>query len=181
MIFLGWVFCCLGAAAQEDSSYVQLLKNVNEVQLTDSLHIGTAPQQTNSLDSISVKKWFAPLLGFAKNNRLKNRSYCLAGKITSNDHFNLLVLMEEKKKNDSNQVQVVYLVSTKKDGTYIASLEAAVSGVKKGSSFNTSSWLYKDYKIVLDSRITVREKSYDDMVSYWINGGGRFILSAKYE
>ena len=129
----------------------------------------------------------APILGLAKNNRLKNRAYYLAGKITGHENFDLLVLVEEKKssgsrgKADSNSVQVVHLVSTRKDGHYIASLEAAVTGLKKNSTYNTSSWLYKDYKIVLDSKISVNDKIFDEMTSYRINRGGRFILSGRYE
>ena len=165
----------------QDTDYTLLLKPVREVELKDSLHIDTLPQTIAPLDSMTVKKWFSPVLGFTKNNRLKNRNYYLAGKITTHDKFDLLVLVEEKKKTDSNSVQVVYLISTKKDGSYIAYIEAAVGGTRKKSNYNISSWLYKDYKIVLDSKISVNEKSYDDMISYKINGGGRFILSGRDE
>jgi len=180
-LLIAFLLSCFTAIAQEDPSYEELLKPVNEVRLTDSLLIDATPEQLNLLDSITVKKWFAPLLGLAKNNRLKNRNYYLAGKITSNENFDLLVLLEEKKKTDSNSVQVVHLVSTKKDGRYIASIEAAATGLKKRSTYNISSWLYKDYKLVLDSRISVNERSFDDMTSYRINQGGRFILSERWE
>ncbi|MEO6612273.1 MAG: hypothetical protein ABIT05_06030 [Chitinophagaceae bacterium] len=178
-----FLFACLNVSAQEDPGYSNLLKKVPEVELIDSLHIDETFPQVSQLDSMQVKKWFSPILGSTKNNRLRNRNYFLAGKITTNDNFDLLVLMEEKKKiTDSSNVQVVYLISTKKDGTYIASLEAAVAGIKKRSSYNTSSWLYKDNKIVLDSKLLINnEISYDDMVSYRINGRGRFILSGKDE
>ncbi len=168
-------------AAQVVPAYEDLLKNTQEVQLSDSLHINGKPLQKKLLDSVTVKKWFSNVLPGTINNRLKNRNYYLTGKITGNDHFNMLVLLEEKKRSDSTSVQVVYLITTKKDGTYIASIEAAITGIRKKSSYNTSSWLYKDNKVVLDSRITVNEKSYDDVTSYKINGGGRFILSPKYE
>ena len=71
-------------------------------------------------------------------------------------------------------------VSTKKDGTYISSLEVAVTGIRKRSFYNISSRLYKDYQIVQDNQIIVNEKSYGDMSYYKINGGGRFILSSNY-
>ena len=180
--FLIFLLACLTGNAQEETSYASLLQPVREVELADSIHIDAPLELINQLDSMTVKKWFTPILGAAKNNRLKNRNYFLAGKITTQEKFNLLVLLEEKKKKtDSSDVQVVYLISTKKDGTYIASLEVAVAGTRKRSSYNTSSWLYKDYKIVLDSRISVNERSYDEMASYRINGGGRFILSGNYE
>lgn len=171
----------LQANAQQEPGYDDLLKKVNEISLTDSLHINVTPSHLLLLDSSVVKKWFSPLLGLAKNNRLKNRNYYLAGKITSHDNFDLLFLLEEKKKSDSSNVQVVHLVSSKKEGHYIASIEAAVSGIKKKSNYNISSWLYKDYKIVLDSRILVNDQSIDDMTSYRINRGGRFILSQRFE
>lgn len=181
LIFLIFIFSGLASAAQDKSGYDSLLTLAEEVELSDSMHIDSEPKQKNLLDSGSVKKWFSPLLGSGTNNRLKNRAYYLAGKITSNEIFNLLVLMEKKKKTDSAGVQVVYLVTTKKDGTYIASIQAAVGGIKKSSAYKTSSWLYKDFRVVLDSKITVHDKSYDDLSNYKINKGGRFILYPKYE
>jgi hypothetical protein len=181
LIFLFCIFSGLHSAAQDKSAYDSLLTLAEEVELSDSLHINAEPKRKNLLDSSSVKKWFSPLLGSGPNNRLKNRAYYLAGKITSNEIFNLLVLMEKKKKTDSAGVQVVYLVTTKKDGTYIASIEAAIGGIKRKSSYNTSSWLYKDFRVVLDSKMTVNDKSYYDLSNYKINKGGRFILYPKYE
>ncbi len=177
------LFVWTNGAAQDDTAYNTLLEKVPEVELIDSIHIEQTFHQMSQLDSMLVKKWFSPILGSTKNSRLKNRNYFLAGKITTNDKFDLLVLLEEKKKvTDSSNVQVVYLISTKKDGTYIAYLEAAVTGIKKRATYNTSSWLYKDNKIVLDSRLLLNnETTYDDMVSYRINGAGRFILSGKNE
>ena len=75
------LFTAIAATAQQDNSYEQLLKPVNEVQIADSLHINSSPADMKLLDSMTVKKWFAPILGLAKNNRLKNRLYYLAGKI----------------------------------------------------------------------------------------------------
>ena len=176
-----FLFSTLHITAQEGRNYADLLNTAAEVQLSDSLHINAIAVQSNRLDSITVKKWFGRVLPRTAANRLKNRAYYLTGKITSHDNFDLLVLLEEKKRNDSTAVQVVYLVSVKKDGNYIASIEAAVAGTRKRSTYNTSSWLYKDYKVVLDSKITVNEKSFDDLTSYKINGGGRFILYPRSE
>ena len=181
LIFPCFLFSCLTTTAQESQTYAGLLNSTDEVQLSDSLHITAALRQMNLLDSLTVKKWFSLVFDFTDNDRLKNRSYYLAGKITSAGNFDLLVLLEQKKKSDSTGVQVVYLITTKKDGTYIASIEAAAAGIRKKSSYNTSSWLYKDYKIVLDSKITINQKSYDDLTNYKINSGGRFILYPKYE
>ena len=180
LIVVCFLFSCLTAGAQNIQTYADLLRFTEEVYVSDSLHINAAPRQKNLLDSMSVKKWFSPVLGTTRNNRIKNRNYYMAGKITTNANFDLLVLLEEKKRSDSTSMQVAYLITTKKDGTYIASIEAAVAGIRKKSSYNTTSWLYKDYKIILDSKIKVNEKSYDDLTGYKINGGGRFILSPTY-
>lgn len=166
--------------AQEDSTYEGLKNSVSEIKLTDSISINNTEWELNRLDSNAMRRWFAPILPSTPNNRLKNRDYFLAGKVTSSNNFDLLILIEEKKKDDTTKSQVAYLVTHKKDGTYIASLEIGLTGIKKKSSFVTSSWLYKDYKIVQDSKITVNQRSYADLKKYKISNSGRFILSANY-
>jgi hypothetical protein len=69
----------------------------------------------------------------------------------------------------------------KKTGDHIASLRAAVGGSKKKTAYNISSCLYKDYKIVQDSRITINNKLMNDMAYYRINAGGRFVSYPKFE
>ena len=100
--------------------------------------------------------------------------------MTSNTNFDLLLMVEEKKRSDSSNVQVIYLITSKKDGKYISSLEVAVTGAKKRSSYNTSSWLYKDLKIMKDSKMTINDKPMNDLAFYKINNGGRFILYPNY-
>ena len=175
-----FLFTCLNVSGQEDSSYTYMLKSTQEIQLADSLHIDSGEWKLRRLDSTEVKKWFSPILGSTNNNRLKNRGYYLAGKMTSNTNFDLLLMVEEKKRSDSSNVQVIYLITSKKDGKYISSLEVAVTGAKKRSSYNTSSWLYKDLKIMKDSKITINEKPMNDLAFYKINNGGRFILYPNY-
>ncbi len=170
----------MGATAQDGLAYADLQLIGEEADLSDSLQINTTPYQKNLLDSSTVKKWFSNVFSGSGNNRIKNRNYYLAGKITSNQFFDLLVLQEEKKRSDSSSFQVVYLITCKKDGTFIASLEAAIAGIRKKSSYQTFSWLYKDNKIVLISKMTVNEKSYDDLMNYKISSRGRFILYPKY-
>lgn len=181
MILISALFTCLVSRGQGTRQYFDLLRAAEEVELMDSLHINVTPDIKYKLDSLDVKRWFSPLLGSSTNNRLKNRNYYLTGKITTHPNFDLLVLMEEKKKNDSISGQSVYLITTKKDGTYIASLQAAIAGTRKKSSYNTSSWLFKDYKLVLDSKMVINDKEYDDYTNYKINGTGRFILYPKTE
>ena len=180
LIYTVSLLLSLQGVAQDASHYDSLLANTDEVSLSDSLHINTIYDERNRLDSADVKQWFFPLLGSVNNNRLKNRAYFLNGKITGNPNFNLLLIMEEKKKNDTINSQVVYIITTRKDGTYIASLKAAIAGIKKKSSYNTSSWLYSDYKVVLDSKMVINERPYYDLANYKINRTGRFILYPNY-
>lgn len=182
LISFCFLFSCLSAIAQEDSSYAAMLKTTEEVQLKDSIQIDAIQWKLRRLDSVDVKKWFSQILGTATNSRLKNRSYYLGGKFTTHENFDLLVLLEEKKKKDSSNsaVQVIYFITTKKDGKYIASLEVAITGAKKKTSYNTSSWLYKDFKIMKDSKLIVNEKPFNDLAVYKINGGGRFILYPNF-
>jgi hypothetical protein len=165
--------------AQLPLTYEQLLENTPEISFTDSLLIDAQIKEIPALDSVTVKKWFSAVLPAGSKNRLRNRTYATVGKITSQPNFDLFVLLEEKKKADSSGIQVVYFITLKKDGQFIAKLEAAVNGERKQSGYNITTLLCKDYKIVQDSRITVNDRSYTDMTYYRINGGGRFILYPK--
>ena len=173
---------CHSTLAQDDTSYAAMLKTTEEIHLADSLEINSMDWTLQRLDSIDLKKWFSPILGSTTNNRLKNRKYFLAGKITVSKKFDLLVLVEEKKKGDelNSTVQVIYFITVKKNGKFIASLEVAVTGIKKKTNYNTSSWLYNDFKIMKDSKYIINEKPFNDLVIYKISEGGRFILYPNY-
>lgn len=171
---------CHAVNAQLDSAYTELLKTINEVPLTDSLLLNAVEVETTPLDTFTIKKWFTQALSVANNNRLQNREYYLTGKITTNNNFDLLVVVEQKKKADVTGTQVVYLVSTKKNGGYISSLEVAVAGIKNKSTYNTSSLLYKDNKIKLDTKFNLNDSLHADMSVYKINKNGRFLLAPSY-
>jgi plasmid replication initiation protein len=178
-MILVFVFSALISKAQV-SAYDALLKTTPEIIMPDSLNINTLISQKKRIDTGVVRKLFSFVLPTTPNSRLKNRNYFLAGKITTGEKFNLLVLLEEKKKIDSNNAQIIYLVTTKKDGSYIGSIEAAVIGNRKKSAYNTSCWLYKDYRIVQDSKITTSDKSFATLTKYTISSGGRFMLEPNY-
>lgn len=169
----------LVGSAQEPVSYAEMLSGTREISLADSLNFDTNPEEVTALDSSTVKKWFPQLLPANANNKFKNRKFSLAGKITTQQNFDLLVLLEEKRRSDSTGTQVVYLISSKKTGEYIASLKAAVSGSKKRTGYHIASCLYKDYRIIQDSKMTVDNKAINDLVFYKINAGGRFVSYPK--
>lgn len=179
-----FLFCLLGgsltALSQPSLSYPQLLESTREIQLSDSLVFHTLRGDLAPVDSFTVKRWFSQILPPNANNKFKNRNFSLAGKITLNNNFDLLVLREEKSRKDSSATQVTYLISMKKNGDYIASLKAAVGGTRKTTSYNITSCLYKDFKLVQDSRMTIDNKAYNDMAWYKINAGGRFVSYPKF-
>jgi len=180
LILVGLLLGSACVFSQEPLSYSRMLENTREIDLADSLQFDTSPAEVVALDSFTVKKWFAHVLPANAGNKFKNRRFSLAGKITQQPNFDLLLLLEEKK-SDSTGMQVIYLISVKKNGDYIASLKAAAGGTKKRTGFNISSCLYRDYKIVQDSRITIDDKVYNDMAYYKINSGGRFVSYPKFD
>lgn len=175
LILIALLAGSLPGYAQQPLNYAELLSITKEIDFPDSLEFSNNPEEVAALDSNTVKKWFAPVLPASAGNKFKNRAFSLVGKITSPGNFDLLVLLEEKTKSDSTSTRVIYLISYRKNGDYIASLKAAVSGTKKKTGYNITSCLYKDYKIVQDSKITIDNKDYNDMALYKISAGGRFI------
>jgi hypothetical protein len=163
------------ANAQEALSYDALLANTSEVTVIDSLVLDSGSENISKIDSLTMRKWFSAVLSSGPN-KFKNKTYYLIGKITTNENFDLVMVQEEKRKNDTVSIRVTYLVSTKKNGDYIASLKAVVNGTRKKTGYNISSCLYKGNMIVQDSRIVTAEESFNDMTHYKINSGGRFIL-----
>jgi hypothetical protein len=164
--------------AQEPMSYYELLAATREISVEDSVRFDTMLEDQIVIDSLTVKKWFPQILSVTANNKFKHKKYSLGGKITTNEQFDLLILLEEKNRPDSSGIQVTYLVSTKKSGDYIASLKAAVTGTKKKSGYNISSRMSRDFKIIQDSHIITNNQSYDEMAFYRISRFGRFILSS---
>src|SRR5688572_10595191 len=119
------------AIAQTDSTFKRILAAVPEIEVKDSLQITTESWMLHRLDSNNIKKWFRPLIGATNNNRLRNRSYFLAGKITTMPAYDLLFMLEEKRKEDTVEIKVIHFITIKKTGQYISDVEAAVSGTKK--------------------------------------------------
>lgn len=180
-LVLAGIFCVsLKLSAQDTLSYSSLLQTAEEWVISDSILIDAGSQPHNLIDTPMVKSWLSSLLPSTPNNRLKRRNYYLNGKITRHEKFDILLVQEEKKQRDSTDAQVMYLITLKKDGTYIASLEASISGVKRNSVYNTHSWLYPDFRLLLLSRMQVNKKLMEDTMKYHINNGGRFILEPKY-
>ena len=175
LLLLCFVVIQIQAKAQYALSYDDLLAFTTEIEFSDSLIFDTETGLSVPIDSFTIKKWFPQLLSTG-TNKFKNKFYYLQGKITQNEHFDLLMLVEEKKRNDSTGIKITYLVSARKNGDYIASIKAAVNGTKKKTDYNISSSLYKGNKIVQDSRITINAQFYDDLTHYKINSGGRFIM-----
>ncbi len=174
-VLICFIAATLPAKAQEAISYIDLLAKASEINISDSLVFDTEPGAYTPIDSLTMKKWFPQLLSSGAN-KFKNKTYSIFGKITYNENFDLLLILEEKRKNDSTGIRISYLISVKKTGEYIQSIKAAVNGTKKKTDYNISSCMYKGNKIVQDSRISTEALVYDDMTNYRINAGGRFIM-----
>ena len=90
----------MSATAQQAMSYSELLERTTEVELSDSLQFRGIPDEVTALDSNTVKDWFPRVLPAGAVNKFKNRVFSLAGKITTQESFDLLILLEEKRRSD---------------------------------------------------------------------------------
>lgn len=180
LFFLCWVLFLPAARSQEsDSSYQQLLAGTPELPARDSLLLNTLVYETNPLDSASLFRWFNRLAP-SGTNRLTNRRYSLAGKVTHHPQFDLLMVVEEKNRKDSSYFQVLHLVTFHKSGKPIAHLEAAINGFRKNTGYQTRAWLCKDFELVQQSRLLIHEKEVDEEKHYTISGTGRFFLRPNH-
>lgn len=170
-------FVSTQVAAQPDSAWSGILATVPEIGIKDSLQVTTESWTVQRLDSTDVKKWFRPLLGSGMNNRLRNRSYFIAGKISSNPVYDLLFILEEKRKGDSVENKVLHFLTTKKSGNYISDVEVAVTGSKKRSTYETVTTLYPGLRFRKSTTIIAGETNYSENSVYQVNNTGRFILS----
>src|SRR5438874_2286167 len=93
---------CSGIAVRGQSplGYEELLGNTKEIKIADSLFLDPGTDEAAPVDSNTIKKWFAPVLSSGAN-KFKNKNYSILGKITANENFDLLVLQEEKMKDDT--------------------------------------------------------------------------------
>jgi hypothetical protein len=169
-------FNCI-AHAQADTSFTRILASTDEITVADSLEVQTANWKSIRMDSTDVKKYFSPLLGSITNNRLKNRSYFLLGKISSEPLFNVFLVLEEKKRSDTTETRVLYAVTTKKDGKFISSLELAVTGPKKKTNYDTHSCIYPGLVIRKQSSLNVNDETLTSSEIYKVLNSGRFVLS----
>jgi hypothetical protein len=175
LLILGFMILRNISFSQAPMSYSDLLAVSPEIPFSDSLRFDSTSNDATLLDSSTLTTWFLPVLsnGAAK---LKNKTYALSGKITGNENFDLFVLREEKRKNDSITTVVSFLISMKKNGEYIASIQTAVAGTKKKSSYNINACLYKDNRLIVDSKIGSGKELLEDRVYYKISNSGRFII-----
>jgi hypothetical protein len=173
-LLLFFLFLSFKSWSQTDSSFARFVSSANEIDIKDSLQLTTENWTLQRIDSNDVKKWFRAIIGTGINNRLKNRSYFLAGKISSHPSFDILFILEEKKKSDS--VQVMHLITTKNSGQYISSLQVAISGNKRQSVYNTSSTLFRDFTLRKNELITLSDKTLLNIENYRITDNGRFML-----
>lgn len=100
--------------------------------------------------------------------------YFISGKITSHPNFDVLLVSTKKENDDNKFFEYVYLLTTRKDGSNISTLTVAIKR-EKGAIVYTSSWLYKDYSVMVATNIQSDGKTFGGRAEYRINEEGRFV------
>jgi hypothetical protein len=169
-----------GVMAQKPFTYSDLLKSGTELTNSDSINISIEMQNKKPVDSITIKNLFPPLYqqpgGFWKNT-----SYWLAGKITSFNNYNLVLIYQENEGKDSSHLRSVYLVTLKKEGAFLYNLAAAWKRDRSASKSSVGeAWLYlKNAKLVIKSKVRTGDKESESRSEYRIDESGNFVSQPK--
>ncbi len=160
--------------AQKATHYKELLSLVDEIKLTDSLYFKQYPETFIELDSNMIKAAFSPLYHLTDKKNGGKIFWSLAGKISTNCNFDLLLLIEKNQNKDTIFFNTLHLISMSKEGEYIASFGLIINRNTKLSSYNTSSALYKNLTIVQKTKITANERRFACTNEYRITEDGFF-------
>ncbi|MFM2138174.1 MAG: hypothetical protein RJA57_481 [Bacteroidota bacterium] len=169
----------LAPNAQAQLQYEQVLAGTHELDLTDGIVFEAAPGQLVPIDSLTVRKWFARLLPDKNPNPFKTRQFFLAGRVTTREHFDLVLVEEEKRKNDTNHSHTTYLVSLRKNGEFISFVKVAAGGNQKKTEVHITARMYPDLSLELDSRITVQNTAIAEQSYLRVSASGRFVITPR--
>ena len=160
--------------AQVEISYNDMLKRTREINIADSFFVDVTSVDHVALDTVTLNAFFQsiyPPLGPTKN---KPMEYFISGKITSHPNFDVLLVSTKKENDDNKFFEYVYLLNNRKDGSNISTLTVAIKR-EKGAIVYTSSWLYKDYSVMVATNIQSDGKTFGGRAEYRINEEGRFV------
>jgi hypothetical protein len=165
--------------AQQKVSYTELLASTSEIAFTDSIRFTECPDDYTAIDSNTIKELFRPLYHTKVKSWVCDLSWSLAGKITSYNNYDLLLLVEKNEGKDSLCFNTLHLVTMSKEGGYIASFALYINRNTKSSSYCTSSMLYKDLSIIQNTKVFASFKKFGGSNAYKINEEGLFVYYAK--
>ena len=161
--------------AQNASDYNNLLKKTREIVITDSILVEVNSVEHIVLDTTTLKNYFQMFYPPMTTRRSFAMEYFISGKITTHPNYNLL-LVSTRKEEETEDVysESVYLLTTKKDGSNISAI-AIASKREKNAIVNTSSWLHKDNRVFVTTRINSKGKIFGGLSEYRINDAGMFV------
>lgn len=165
--------------AQKNTDYHTLINSVPEIEFTDSIAFDDYPENSIFIDSIQVRSFFRQLYHTSGKNWGSQLHWWLSGKITHNNNYDLLLLVEKNEGEDGICFNTVHLVSMSKDGEYIAALGLYINRNNNTTRYTASSLLFKDLSIIQNTRIYASSKNFGGRNEYKINEEGRFVYYAK--
>jgi len=161
--------------AQNASDYNNLLRKTREIVIIDSILVEVNSVEHIVLDTNTLKNYFQMFYPPLTTRRSNAMEYFISGKITTHPNFNMLLVSTRKEEEEDDVYsESVYLLTTKKDGSNISAI-AIASKREKNAIVNTSSWLHKDNRVFVTTRIDSKGKIFGGLSEYRINDAGMFI------
>ena len=205
ILLLFWV---LSATAQKALTFKEVLKKAKEIIVTDSLLIHYYSGERTPLDH-STGESFLKSISPSEAQSFQNAVFFVAGKITSQKDFDILLFCVEKSITttylesadlnpiNGNQIKDLFLVLLDKEGSYknnfLAAREYRIKDFNKNITRKISSRIYSDLRII---QHTVTDhwpsyliylpltknstKEYSSSMEYRINEYGVFVAYPKY-
>lgn len=160
-------------------SYAELICTANEIVWNDSLHFKNYPTDMIVLDTNLAKQVFAPLYHTADNRKGCKVRWGVAGKISKQPLFDLLLLVEKNDTDNSTWHHVLHLVSMDKHGHYIASFGLYINHQSRYNSYFTSACLYPDLSIIQFTKVKAGQQEFAGSNKFSLQSDGKFVHSGK--
>lgn len=182
--FTFFVLLCISltGTAQNGLTYNQVLNLTKEIKVIDRLYLDISNLEKTELDPSTAHQLFKRAFG-TNNGSSNDAKYFICGKITRHPDFNLFFLYSEKSTTDSIRNFNLILLTTRKDGTYVSTLEAAsdlyYTRNNKPQFHKTRSYLYNDFIIKQENVISAMNKKFE--AEYRINDYGVIVFYPKWK
>lgn len=167
--------------SQANLPYSEILKKTPEITITDSFLVKAESGNHVRLDTAILKAYFPSIYPPLHTADLGIIDYFISGKITIHPNFDILVVSTRRKQTNEELFESVYLITTKKDGTNISILNAAVKKSAEANGISTQSWVHKDYKVMVSRKQNAQTKGLGfSTQKYRINDEGNFVYFPKW-